>query len=239
MKLTGLGDPSGKGEAYNFLREMDAKPNKETGNSDGALNAQIKKITGTENDLRRLTMKQMAQLLKSYGLEDKEIAKLKRWDRVHVIRDVSTRSEGHDGLDPRFARGEKMKLTDQKKMYTERIQEIWRRQIVALSADAGVLYNNALSANKNRNGDDQEEADDDDDGSDFDLDDLDDDDEEDFYKSLASEINDERKVKQFEAENAAAKGQPRGLTGRDCWTQHVRRNGAPERQYHKRYGHLG
>eukprot|EP00957_Ditylum_brightwellii_P029889 2261518-Ditylum_brightwellii.AAC.1 len=48
MKLTGLGDPSGISEAYNLLLEQDAKPNKGTGNSDGVLNAQIKKITETE-----------------------------------------------------------------------------------------------------------------------------------------------------------------------------------------------
>lgn len=97
MRLTGLGDPSGRGEGYSFIRESDVKPNKGTGNSDGALNAQIKKITGTENDLRKLTMKQMASLLRSYGLGQKEIDSLKRWDRVHVIRDLSTKAAS-DGM---------------------------------------------------------------------------------------------------------------------------------------------
>ena len=186
MKLTGLGDPSGRSEVYNFLREVDAKPNKETGNSDGALNAQIKKITGTENDLRRLTMKQMASLLLSYGLPQKEIDTLRRWDRVHVIRDVSTRGDGNtDGLEKsKFARGEKMKLSDQKRMYRERIQTIWRQQIAALTSDAGVF--DAASDKK------ETEADLDDD--DFDLDD-DDEDEDNFFSSLASEIVDERKAK--------------------------------------------
>ena len=139
MKLTGLGDPSGCGQAYSFIREADAKPNKGSGNTDGALNAQIKKITGTENDLRKLTMKQMGSLLRSYGLSQKDIDTLKRWDRVHVIRDLSTKaaSDGMaDGLE-KFARGEKMKLRDQKRMYQDRIQEIWRRQRAALSVDAG------------------------------------------------------------------------------------------------------
>jgi len=61
MKLTGFGDPSGLGEAYNFLREADSRLSKSTPNSDGALQQQIKKITGTQNDLRKLTMKQMAR----------------------------------------------------------------------------------------------------------------------------------------------------------------------------------
>lgn len=139
MKLTGIGDPSGRGEGYNFTREVDNKPTKISG--DGALSAQIKKITGTENDLRKLTMKEMASLLRSYGMRQKEIDTLKRWDRVHCIRDLSTKaaSDGMgDGLE-KFARGEKMKLSDQKQMYRDRVQEIWRRQRAALSADAGTF----------------------------------------------------------------------------------------------------
>lgn len=137
MRLTGLGDPSGLGEAYNFIREMDSKSTVNR-NTDGALNAQIKKITGTENDLRKLTMKQMASLLRSYGMKDKQISVLKRWDRVHVIRDLSTKaaSDGMgDELGERFARGEKLRLSDQRENYKQRIQEIWRRQLAALGSD--------------------------------------------------------------------------------------------------------
>ncbi len=42
-----------------------------------------------------------------------------------------------DGLE-RFARGEKMKLTDQKEMYRKRVQVIWERQRAVLSADAPI-----------------------------------------------------------------------------------------------------
>lgn len=141
MKLTGFGDPSGCGEAYNFLREADTRVGRSTlvRAGDGALNAQIKKITGTQNDLRKLTMKQMASLLRSYGMKDKQIAVLKRWDRVHVIRDLSTKaaSDGMGDELERFARGEKIRLSDQRQNYTQRIQEIWRRQVAALTADVG------------------------------------------------------------------------------------------------------
>lgn len=139
MKLTGIGDPSGVGEAYNFLREADTRSSKSTSTSDGALSAQIKKITGTQNDLRKLTMKQMASLLRSYGMKDKQIAVLKRWDRVHVIRDLSTKaaSDGMGDEMERFARGEKMRISDLRQNYKQRIQLIWRRQVAALSSDAG------------------------------------------------------------------------------------------------------
>lgn len=137
MKLTGLGDPSGQGEGFSFLREADSKPSKSVGNR--AFDAQVKKITGTEDDLRKLTMSQMASLLRSYGMPQKQIDTLKRWDRVHVIRDISTKAASDgigDGLE-RFARGEKMKLSEQLQMYRDRVQVIWRRQIVALSMDSG------------------------------------------------------------------------------------------------------
>jgi len=132
MKLTGLGDPSGVGEGFSFLRENDTKPSKSVGT--GPIN-QKDKITGTEDDLRKLTMKQMANILRSYGMAQNFIDTLKRWDRVHVIRDLSTKAASDgigDGLE-RFARGEKMKLSDQKQMYRDRIQVIWKRQIAALS----------------------------------------------------------------------------------------------------------
>lgn len=133
MKLTGLGDPTGIGEGFSFLRESDSKPSKAV--ATGRVNQQKDKITGTEDDLRKLTMKQMANILKSYGMAQTKIDTLKRWDRVHVIRDLSTKAASDgigDGLE-RFARGEKMKLSDQKQMYRDRIQVIWKRQIAALS----------------------------------------------------------------------------------------------------------
>ena len=138
MKLTGLGDPSGIGEGFSFLREADTKPNKAAGGGMGQT-AEMKKITGTSDDLRKLTMKQMGRILRSYGMAQKYVDTLKRWDRVHVIRDLSTKAASDgigDGLE-RFARGEKMKLSEQKQIYRERIQVIWKRQIAALSSDIG------------------------------------------------------------------------------------------------------
>ena len=52
MKLTGIGDPSGVGEALSYLRRADGRSSKASAsNSDGALNAQIKKITGTRQEI--------------------------------------------------------------------------------------------------------------------------------------------------------------------------------------------
>ena len=193
MKLTGLGDPSGLGEGYSFLREMDPKPNKAS-NSDGALNEQINKITGTQNDLRRLTMKQMADLLRSYGMKDPDIKKLKRWDRVHVIRDLATRdaADGMGDVDGKFfARGEKMKLSDQKEMYRQRIQEIWRRQVDALSTDPGDIATKSSAPSEAGT----EEDDDDDLSSD-----------DDFAKDLEDEMMDVRKTNEILQETTGLAG---------------------------------
>ncbi len=58
---------------------------------------------------------------------------------MHVIRDLSTKaaSDGMGDEMERFARGEKMRISDQRQIYKERVQLIWRRQVAALSSDAG------------------------------------------------------------------------------------------------------
>ena len=55
-----------------------------------------------------------------------------------MIRDLSTKaaSDGMGDEMERFARGEKLRLSDQRQNYKERTQEIWRRQIAALTTDA-------------------------------------------------------------------------------------------------------
>lgn len=140
MKLTRLGDPSGWGEAYNFLREVDVNPNKGTGNSDGALKAQIKN-SGTEKTIcENWTWSNWRVFVTElrHGAE-KEIDTLSNVGSgciVFVIW-VQAASDGimGDRLE-RHARGEKMKLSDQRQMYREQIQEIWRRQRTTLGTSS-------------------------------------------------------------------------------------------------------
>lgn len=74
-------------DAYDVLRS--GKSNESTPNT--------KETSGTQNDLRKLTMKQMTSILRSYGVAYKQIAVLKRWDRVHVIRELTTKAAS-DGM---------------------------------------------------------------------------------------------------------------------------------------------
>jgi hypothetical protein len=212
MKLTGLGDPSGVGEGYSFLREQDTKASKSVGSTAMQQSAQLKKITGTEDDLRKLTMKQMARILRSYGMAQKQIDTLKRWDRVHVIRDLSTKAASDgigDGLE-RFARGEKMKLSEQKQMYRDRIQVIWKRQLAALSIDttgggaAGIDAGNggAEAGDGTAAGNDQQKKKDDADKEDSDSESEDDD----FAAAMEEEMMDRPETNMLVAAQAREGG---------------------------------
>ena len=75
MMLSGLGDPSGFGEGFSFLRKVDNKPAKAATAANSELNAHVKKITGTEDDLRKLTMKEMADILRKFGhMDEKQLS---------------------------------------------------------------------------------------------------------------------------------------------------------------------
>ena len=127
MQLTGLGDPSGQGEGYSFLREAQSKPK---------TSVETKKICGSDSDLRALNMDQLAGLLRLFGVPQEKIDSSKRWERVEAIRERSTKaaSDGIGGGLERYARGAKMNLSEQRQTYVERIRVIWKRQIAALSA---------------------------------------------------------------------------------------------------------
>ena len=86
-------------EGYNFLQEAGISSRKLTPNSDNAPRARSTIITGTRTDLRKLTIKQMTTILRSYGMKDNQIAPLRRWDRVHVIRELSTRAANERMVD--------------------------------------------------------------------------------------------------------------------------------------------
>jgi hypothetical protein len=81
----------------------------------------------------------------------------------------------------RFARGEKMKLSEQKQIYSERIKVIWKRQIAALSAPGDRSLDNAAvtdDAEEAPGAESQKKA------ADAEKDDSDDDSDDDFAAEL-------------------------------------------------------
>jgi len=139
LRLTGVGDPSGCGEAFSFVREEKIAGKAEKAN---ALKVSkdsdeiVKQVTGTNADLRKLSMKQSAKILQNLGLSDAEIKELKRWDRIYMIRYKCTSAVSAGGatsLDYRkFSRGGRMSHAAEMKFYRQRCNDIWARQEATL-----------------------------------------------------------------------------------------------------------
>lgn len=100
LDLTGVADPTGCGEGFSYVR-LTAKPPKEE------LPTQAKRtVTGTDADLRKLSLKDAKMLLKEFGVKEDEIKTLTRWEIIDVIRTLSTQQAkaGGTGI-TKFARG--------------------------------------------------------------------------------------------------------------------------------------
>jgi len=92
------------GKFYNYIRRMskpdppeDRRPRREPGT-----------VTGTNADLRKLTMPQAQRILENFGVEREVILRLERWKRIGLIRELSGAAtadgqQQHAGM-ARFAR---------------------------------------------------------------------------------------------------------------------------------------
>ena len=103
-------------------------------------------------------------LLEEYNVKQSDIKNLKRWDRVHMIRELSSKAASDnagDGME-RYARGEKIKLRDKIEAYKKRIQAIWSRQLLFLQEtedQAFVEKSEGLQKDGNDGRDDEDEDD--------------------------------------------------------------------------------
>ncbi|KAL1438187.1 hypothetical protein MTO96_048271 [Rhipicephalus appendiculatus] len=88
LQLTGVADPTSCGEGFSYVRV----PNKpQQSKEDGANQQPVKKtVTGTDADLRRLSLSNAKQLLRKFGVPEDEIKKLSRWEVIDVVRTLST-----------------------------------------------------------------------------------------------------------------------------------------------------
>jgi hypothetical protein len=88
---SGIGDPSGKGLAMSYLKNM-----KRLGKD--PVNRLLSKqeaaqITGTTADLRKLPNKDAGDLLRTkYGVPEETIERLDRWERIGVLRELATQA---------------------------------------------------------------------------------------------------------------------------------------------------
>uniref|UniRef100_A0A452V7Z1 Transcription initiation factor TFIID subunit n=1 Tax=Ursus maritimus TaxID=29073 RepID=A0A452V7Z1_URSMA len=108
LEVTGVADPTGCGEGFSYVKI----PNKPTQQKDDKEPQPVKKtVTGTDADLRRLSLKNAKQLLRKFG--------------VYVYFSVSL---------SKFARGSRFSVAEHQERYKEECQRIFDLQNKVLSS---------------------------------------------------------------------------------------------------------
>lgn len=147
MELQGVGDPSGRGEGFSFVRII----KQSRGPNGAAAKKNTVKYFDTDKDLRKLTKKDAVRLLVALGVREAEAMALKRWDRVHMIREFSTKLE-KTGLAKelhKYARSGVEANATTTESFQATAQDIWNRQKRALTNTSSVLaLTNAASSSK-------------------------------------------------------------------------------------------
>ncbi|CAL8079003.1 unnamed protein product [Orchesella dallaii] len=131
LQLTGPADPTGCGEGFSYVRV----PNKPQTNKEEQ-EAQPKRIvTGTDADLRRLSLNNAKALLRKFGVPEEEIKKLSRWEVIDVVRTLSTEKAkaGEKGM-TKFSRGNRFSVAEHQERYKEECQRIFELQNRVLSS---------------------------------------------------------------------------------------------------------
>jgi len=131
LQLTGPADPTGCGEGFSYVRV----PNKPQTNKEEQ-EAQPKRIvTGTDADLRRLSLNNAKALLRKFGVPEDEIKKLSRWEVIDVVRTLSTEKAkaGEKGM-TKFSRGNRFSVAEHQERYKEECQRIFELQNKVLAS---------------------------------------------------------------------------------------------------------
>jgi transcription initiation factor TFIID subunit 1 len=134
LQLTGIGDPSGRGEAFSYLRSSRQKAKRKS--NDLQAEQWMRTITGTSEDLRKLTVQEMTRRLIEMGVSPQQVKQLKRWDLVHLIREHANKAAGagQEHALTKFARGSKLNHAAQLADYKTICNRIWGYQQAALSS---------------------------------------------------------------------------------------------------------
>ncbi|KAI3686002.1 hypothetical protein L1987_79671 [Smallanthus sonchifolius] len=143
LEITGVGDPSGRGLGFSYVRTSPKAP---VSNAIAKKKIPINRggitVTGTDADLRRLSMKAAREVLIKFNVPEQQITKLTRWHRIAMIRKLSSEQAASGvKVDPttisKYARGQRMSFLQLQQQAREKCQEIWDRQVQNLSAIDG------------------------------------------------------------------------------------------------------
>ncbi|XP_058793078.1 transcription initiation factor TFIID subunit 1-like isoform X2 [Phymastichus coffea] len=132
LQLTGPADPTGMGEGFSYVRV----PNKPTVSKEEQEAQPKRTVTGTDADLRRLSLNNAKALLRKFGVPDEEIKKLSRWEVIDVVRTLSTEKAkaGEEGM-TKFSRGNRFSIAEHQERYKEECQRIFDLQNRVLSSN--------------------------------------------------------------------------------------------------------
>lgn len=124
LQLTGPADPTGCGEGFSYVRV----PNKPTQQPNEEQQPK-RTVTGTDADLRRLSLNNAKALLRKFGVPEDEIKKLSRWEVIDVVRTLSTEKAkaGEEGM-TKFSRGNRFSIAEHQERYKEECQRIFELQ---------------------------------------------------------------------------------------------------------------
>ncbi|XP_077984278.1 transcription initiation factor TFIID subunit 1-like [Glandiceps talaboti] len=129
-----IADPTGCGEGFSYIKI----PNKPQQQKDDTNSPQTVKrtVTGTDADLRRLSLKDAKALLRKFGVPEHEIKKLSRWEVIDVVRTMSTeQAKQGEGTTSKFARGNRFSIAEHQERYKEECQRIFDLQNKVLASD--------------------------------------------------------------------------------------------------------
>ena len=142
LAIKGIGDPSNGTGGFSFLKMPvksynDNKTLKEEIDQLKNQNKNIKTVTGTDADLRKLSKEDIKLKLIQLGVDEELINKYSRWERVSMLRWKSSKAAelGYEGDITKYARGMRMNSKLQKDAYQKNINEVFKKQINYITND--------------------------------------------------------------------------------------------------------
>ena len=164
LSIKGIGDPSNGNGGYSFLKmpvksynenktlkeDMDVLKNQ---------NKNIKTVTGTDADLRKLSKEDIRIKLLQMGYDEEKVKKIGRWTGVSLLRDTSSHAVklGYNGDITKYARNQRYNTQTQREAYQRNINEVFKKQInYILNADKIPLVENDEGENMEKSEDDNE-----------------------------------------------------------------------------------
>lgn len=136
MRIEGVGDPTHGNCGYSFARlPMKLPQFDKTSIPDHTQpQAASHSFHGSDADFRRLPMDEVKKKLIQLGCPEDRVESLPRWDRIALLRNLSTQavSEGKEGNIAKYARGMRITAKMQREEYQQTINDILQRQMSLL-----------------------------------------------------------------------------------------------------------